>query len=153
LPAGRAGAGQCRAAPAWRGRRGDRQWLGRSGNRAPPDLWQVCARRGGCSPWHQRHGRRSRDRPARGERARGKDRARIRGGARQHVSDRAPSMACMTPPPRILIVEDEADIVFGLQEDLRRQGYETSVAADGEEAIRRGTSEVWDLIVLDVMLP
>jgi two-component system alkaline phosphatase synthesis response regulator PhoP len=55
--------------------------------------------------------------------------------------------------PRILIVEDEADIVFGLQEDLRRHGYETSVATDGAEAIRRGTSEAWDLILLDVMLP
>jgi two-component system alkaline phosphatase synthesis response regulator PhoP len=59
----------------------------------------------------------------------------------------------MTAPHRILIVEDEPDIVFGLQEDLRRQGYETSVAADGAEAIRRGTSEPWDLILLDVMLP
>ena len=54
--------------------------------------------------------------------------------------------------PRILIVEDEPDIVFGLQEDLRRQGYDTSVAVDGDEAIRRGT-EGWDLILLDVMLP
>jgi DNA-binding response OmpR family regulator len=53
---------------------------------------------------------------------------------------------------RILIVEDEPDIVFGLQEDLRRQGYETTVVTDGDEAIRRGT-ERWDLILLDVMLP
>jgi two-component system alkaline phosphatase synthesis response regulator PhoP len=59
----------------------------------------------------------------------------------------------MTTSHRILIVEDEPDIVFGLQEDLRRQGYETSVAGDGAEAIRRGTSESWDLILLDVMLP
>ena len=59
----------------------------------------------------------------------------------------------MTASRRILIVEDEADIVFGLQEDLRRQGYETSLAADGAEAIHRGTSEAWDLILLDVMLP
>lgn len=54
---------------------------------------------------------------------------------------------------RILIVEDEPDIVFTLQEDLRRQGYETSVARDGDEAVRRGTSEQWDLVLLDVMLP
>jgi two-component system, OmpR family, alkaline phosphatase synthesis response regulator PhoP len=54
---------------------------------------------------------------------------------------------------RILIVEDEPDIVFGLQEDLRRQGYDTSVSTDGDDAIRRGTTEVWDLILLDVMLP
>jgi DNA-binding response OmpR family regulator len=55
--------------------------------------------------------------------------------------------------PRILIVEDEPDIVFSLQEDLRRQGYDTSVASDGDDAIRRGTAEQWDLILLDVMLP
>jgi DNA-binding response OmpR family regulator len=59
----------------------------------------------------------------------------------------------MTTPPRILIVEDEPDIVFGLQEDLRRQGYETSVSGDGDEAIRRATVEQWDLVLLDVMLP
>jgi len=59
----------------------------------------------------------------------------------------------MTSAHRILIVEDEPDIVFGLQEDFVRQGYDVSVVVDGEEAIRRGTSERWDLILLDVMLP
>jgi two-component system response regulator RegX3 len=54
---------------------------------------------------------------------------------------------------RILIVEDEPDIVFSLQEDLRRQGYDTSVSSHGDDAIRRGTGEQWDLILLDVMLP
>ena len=53
---------------------------------------------------------------------------------------------------RILIVEDEPDIVFSLREDLRRQGYETEAVADGEQAVRRG-GEGWDLILLDVMLP
>ena len=55
--------------------------------------------------------------------------------------------------PRILIVEDEPDIVLSLQEDLRRQGYDTSVSTDGDDAICRGTTELWDLILLDVMLP
>ena len=54
---------------------------------------------------------------------------------------------------RILIVEDEPDLVLTLQEDLRRQGYETGVAGDGERAVQRGTTEPWDLILLDVMLP
>jgi DNA-binding response OmpR family regulator len=53
---------------------------------------------------------------------------------------------------RILIVEDEADIVLSLREDLRRQGYETEAVTDGEQAVRRG-GEGWDLILLDVMLP
>jgi DNA-binding response OmpR family regulator len=59
----------------------------------------------------------------------------------------------MIAPPRILIVEDEPDIVMSLEEDLRRQGYETAVARDGAAGIRRGTEEKWDLILLDVMLP
>jgi DNA-binding response OmpR family regulator len=55
--------------------------------------------------------------------------------------------------PRILIVEDEPAIVLSLEEDLRRQGYETAVAADGEHGIARGKEEQWDVILLDVMLP
>ena len=55
--------------------------------------------------------------------------------------------------PRILIVEDEPDIVMSLQEDLGRQGYETQVATDGDAALRLGRQQQWDLILLDVMLP
>ena len=54
---------------------------------------------------------------------------------------------------RILIVEDEPDIVLSLQEDLRRQGYQTEVATDGAEGVERGRAGAWDLILLDVMLP
>ncbi len=55
--------------------------------------------------------------------------------------------------PRILIVEDEPDIALGLKADLTHQGYDVEVAADGASAIRRGTAETWDLILLDIMLP
>src|SRR5437764_8970765 len=54
---------------------------------------------------------------------------------------------------RVLIVEDEPDIVLGLQEDLRRQGHETGVATDGVEGLTAAKSGEWDLILLDVMLP
>jgi DNA-binding response OmpR family regulator len=54
---------------------------------------------------------------------------------------------------RILVVEDEPDIALGLQDDLTRQGYDVGTVADGESAIRRASSEAWDLILLDVMLP
>ena len=54
---------------------------------------------------------------------------------------------------RILIVEDEPDLAFSLEEDLRRQGHDPSHAADGLEALRRGREGQWDLILLDVMLP
>ncbi len=54
---------------------------------------------------------------------------------------------------RILVVEDEPDIALGLQEDLRRNGYEVQTVSDGENALRRARAEAWDLILLDVMLP
>jgi DNA-binding response OmpR family regulator len=55
--------------------------------------------------------------------------------------------------PRVLIVEDEPDIVLSLEEDLRRQGYETGVATDGVQGLEAGKTGTWDLILLDVMLP
>jgi len=54
---------------------------------------------------------------------------------------------------RILIVEDEPDIAFGLQEDLTRHGHETQVAADGDAGVCLGRDEDWDVILLDLMLP
>ena len=54
---------------------------------------------------------------------------------------------------RILIVEDEADIALGLEDDLTAEGYDVEVARDGETACRRGREASWDLILLDVMLP
>ena len=54
---------------------------------------------------------------------------------------------------RILIVEDEPSIALALADDLRREGYETELAGDGEAAVRRATAENFDLILLDVMLP
>src|SRR5437762_9016232 len=54
---------------------------------------------------------------------------------------------------RILVAEDEPDIALGLEEDLRRNGYETQTVGDGETALRRARGEAWDLILLDVMLP
>ena len=54
---------------------------------------------------------------------------------------------------KILIVEDEPSIALALEDDLRREGYETEVASDGETALRRAISKEFDLILLDVMLP
>ena len=55
--------------------------------------------------------------------------------------------------PRILIVEDEPAISFGLDLDLKSEGYEVEVVEDGEAAVQRGREGGFDLIVLDVMLP
>ncbi len=55
--------------------------------------------------------------------------------------------------PRILIVEDEADIALGLEEDLTSHGFEVEPVRDGETAAKRGLEPGWDLILLDLMLP
>ena len=54
---------------------------------------------------------------------------------------------------KILIVEDEPSIALALEDDLRREGYDTELATDGESAERRALSREFDLILLDVMLP
>src|SRR5262245_58440595 len=54
---------------------------------------------------------------------------------------------------RILIVEDEADIASILADDLGVEGHESAIAVDGETALRLAREQVWDLILLDVMLP
>lgn len=55
--------------------------------------------------------------------------------------------------PRILIVDDEPKIVKAVSYRLESEGYQVSVAYDGEEALRKATTEHPDLIVLDLMLP
>jgi DNA-binding response OmpR family regulator len=54
---------------------------------------------------------------------------------------------------RVLIVDDEPSIVISLEYLLQREGYETAVAPDGEEALAALAEQAPDLVVLDVMLP
>jgi DNA-binding response OmpR family regulator len=54
---------------------------------------------------------------------------------------------------RILVVEDEPAIAFGLEADLTAEGYVVEVAGDGEAALRRAREGEFSLILLDVMLP
>ncbi len=54
---------------------------------------------------------------------------------------------------RILVVEDDPSIAFGLQVDLKKEGYYVEIESDGEGALQRVRKESFDLILLDVMLP
>jgi two-component system alkaline phosphatase synthesis response regulator PhoP len=54
---------------------------------------------------------------------------------------------------KLLVVEDDDGIALGLEDDLRLEGYDVVVARDGEQAVRLGTAEPFDLVVLDLMLP
>jgi two-component system OmpR family response regulator len=54
---------------------------------------------------------------------------------------------------RLLVVEDEPDLLNGLARTLRRAGYAVDLAADGEEGLEKAVDTDYDAIVLDVMLP
>lgn len=55
--------------------------------------------------------------------------------------------------PHILIVEDEEPILDGLDALFSGQGFETTLAPDGEVALDRLATGSFDLVVLDLMLP
>jgi DNA-binding response OmpR family regulator len=54
---------------------------------------------------------------------------------------------------RVLVVEDEPELLRAVSQALREQGYAVDVAEDGEEGLFRATSWEYDVIVLDLMLP
>jgi len=55
--------------------------------------------------------------------------------------------------PRILIVDDDPNLLVLLAEQLKRDGFEVQTARDGEEALRRLKSSWPDLLVIDMMMP
>ncbi len=56
-------------------------------------------------------------------------------------------------PARILIVDDEPEIVRLLARRLSRRGYQVSQASSGDEALARLQEAVFDLAILDFMMP
>lgn len=54
---------------------------------------------------------------------------------------------------RVLIVEDEPNLAFALEADLTTEGYATTVAGTGTDALAAVARESFDLVLLDVMLP
>jgi DNA-binding response OmpR family regulator len=54
---------------------------------------------------------------------------------------------------RILIVDDEPNIVVPLEFLMKREGYEVAIAADGQAALAALAERPPDLVILDVMLP
>src|SRR5216683_8057312 len=71
-----------------------------------------------------------------------------------------PAAIAVSPSPvlalartRVLIIEDERDLTDTLTYSLQREGYETVVAHDGQEGLRKAQTLLPDLILLDIMLP
>jgi len=54
---------------------------------------------------------------------------------------------------KILIVEDEPDMVSGLKDNFEFEGYEVTTATDGQTGLEQARAIKPDLLVLDIMLP
>ena len=62
-------------------------------------------------------------------------------------------MSETTPKARILVVDDEPDLIAVLRMGLQMEGFEVLEAADGAAGLERAQTDKPDLIVLDLMLP
>ncbi len=56
-------------------------------------------------------------------------------------------------PKKILIIDDDPDVVLFLSTLLKDQGYDTVEARNGQEGIEKAKEELPDLILLDLMMP
>src|SRR5687768_14159328 len=75
-----------------------------------------------------------------------------RGGQTVNVSTlyrKSPPM----PKERILVVDDEEDLLELVKYNLTKEGYRVATVSSGEEAIRRARNDLPDLMVLDLLLP
>ena len=59
----------------------------------------------------------------------------------------------MDSTPKLLIIEDEPDLVLGLRDNFEFEGFRVLDAGDGENGLALAVSEEPDLILLDLMLP
>ncbi len=62
-------------------------------------------------------------------------------------------MSTATPAPRVLVADDDPDILALVAYRLERSGYEVLTASDGADALRLTIAHRPDLVVLDVMMP
>lgn len=54
---------------------------------------------------------------------------------------------------RVLVVEDDPDVMSFIKKGLQEEWYAVDVASDGEEALQLARDNPYDLIILDIMLP
>lgn len=59
----------------------------------------------------------------------------------------------MAENPKILLIEDEAGLVMTIRDRLEEERYDIEVAEDGEVGFEKALNEIYDLIILDLMLP
>ena len=54
---------------------------------------------------------------------------------------------------RVLVIEDESDILELLRFNLKKEGYDVDTATDGERGVDHARSKAYDVVLLDLMLP
>ena len=54
---------------------------------------------------------------------------------------------------KVLIIEDEYSLADAISETLQKENYTTKIITDGEEGLEEAITNVYDLILLDVLLP
>jgi len=59
----------------------------------------------------------------------------------------------MSTAPRILILDDDAEIIESLQAILESRGYQVSTARDGSKGLEMAEADPPDLLILDMMMP
>lgn len=65
----------------------------------------------------------------------------------------APERYTMSNPAKILIVEDEEHVVSFIRKGLSEEGFEVTVALDGRTGLELFKQNMFDLVILDIMLP
>jgi two-component system response regulator PrrA len=81
-------------------------------------------------------------------------------GQTMHAASRVPAFRSGTivgmdtgTSPRVLVVDDDADVLASLERGLRLSGFDVATATDGAEALRSATETRPDAIVLDINMP
>jgi DNA-binding response OmpR family regulator len=76
--------------------------------------------------------------------------------AREKLKDEAQPMAASDPagePRRILLVDDDAEIIDAMKYALESRGYQVLVARDGNQGLAIAEKDDPDLVILDMMMP
>ena len=69
------------------------------------------------------------------------------------TEEQAPNADAQTGVKRILIVDDDPDIVESVRYPLEKKGYEVLIARDGNQGLTLAEKELPDLVILDMMMP
>ena len=71
----------------------------------------------------------------------------------QRIKDKQFSIKLQYSNIKILIIEDEYSLADAIAETLKKENFTTNIITDGEEGENEALTNVYDLILLDIMLP